>query len=108
MANVINIEANPGTSIDLATQDEALIVPLKNQALAGVIINTDNSAAIQLKNGSDTGAVLATVAATAGVGTTVDFFNVKFPDGIFFDAGGAATGLVTVVHWSYVKGIPTS
>jgi len=107
--NVINIEAKTGTVIDLATQDRALVktgdTARKGRALSGIIINVTNSVAIQLRDGSVTGEVKATVVITAGVGATIDFFDIKFPNGIFLDAGGSATGNVTVAHWGYVKGI---
>ena len=102
--SAINIEAPVGTSINIATADQALVTTLTKQALTGVTITTDNNQAIALKDGSS-GDTLAKVPANAGVGTTFNFLDIKFPDGIYLDAGGSATGVVTVAHWSYIKGV---
>ena len=102
--NVINVEAPEGTSVNLATADQALVVAYTKQALTGILVTTSNNAKVELKNGA-TGDVIAAVAASSPVGHTVNCLDAKFPDGIYVDAGGSATGVITVVHWSYIKGI---
>ena len=77
---------------------------ITKQALTGVIDTTDKNKVIALKDGTGA-ATLAKITANAGVGTSFNFLDIKFPDGIFLDAGGSATGIVTIAHWSYVKGV---
>lgn len=99
----IEIEAPKGTPVNLATADQALVGSYKTQALTGVIVQTTLSAEVELKDGS-AGDTLARIPTGSVVGTTFNFLDIKFPNGIYVDAGGGQTGIFTVAHWAYVKG----
>ena len=102
----INIEASEATSVNLNTADDALVAGRTHEVLTCVTVVTTNSAKMELKDGTDAGTVLYALPSTSTAGLVVNFPNgLKFEKGIYVDAGGSATGLITIGHWGYVKGV---
>ena len=101
----INIEASEATSVDLNAVDRALVAGRTHEVLTCVTVVTTNSAKMELKDGSG-GTVKYALPSTSTAGLVVNFENgLKFEKGIYVDAGGSATGLITIGHWGYVKGV---
>lgn len=83
-------------AVDISSTDQQAITS-QPTALRGIHVQVSNSAVIQLKDGSS-GSTIARVPANTGAGTWIELGDMPFANGIYQDAGGAATGTITYVY----------
>jgi len=89
------------SSVDLSSADQTADTENPTR-LKGASITTSPSAAVSLKDGSS-GSTLAKIPANPVVGAWFEFGDMYFENGIYVDAGGSATGVITLDRKQFIN-----